>query len=116
VSAAQWVSICAFDDLTPDRGAAALVNGAQVAVFRLADDSLHAVSHKDPYSGANIMARGLVGTRGDEPTVASPMLKQVFSLVSGVALDDPDVRLGVWPVRLIDGTVEVGPPPSEGDE
>lgn len=108
MSAPAWVSVCAFDDLTPDRGAAALVNGEQVAVFRLADDSLHAVSHRDPYSGANIMARGLVGTRGDEPTVASPMLKQVFSLVSGVALDDPDVKLAVWPVRLVEGQVEVG--------
>lgn len=104
----EWTLVCAYDDLTPDRGAAALVDGEQVAVFRLADGSLYAVQHRDPYSGANIMARGLVGTRGDEPTVASPMLKQVFSLVTGSALDDPDVTLGVWPVRLVDGSVEVG--------
>lgn len=107
---AQWLPVCNFDDLTPDRGAAALVDGEQVAVFRLADGSLYAVSHKDPYSGANIMARGLVGTRGDEPTVASPMLKQVFSLRTGVALDDPDVRLDVWPIRVVGGRVEVGQP------
>lgn len=114
MSARGWVSVCAFDDLTPDRGAAALIGDQQVAIFRLADGSLHAVQHRDPYSGANIMARGLVGTRGEEPTVASPMLKQVFSLVTGVALDDPDVRLGVWPVRLVDGMVEVGQRQAEG--
>lgn len=108
MSDTHWVTVCDFEDLTPDRGAAALVDGEQVAVFRLADDSVYAVSHLDPYSGANIMARGLVGTRGDEPTVASPMLKQVFSLKTGAALDDPDTALDVWPIRVVDGRVEVG--------
>ncbi|ORT93031.1 nitrite reductase small subunit, partial [Frankia casuarinae] len=38
-----WTDICALDDLTPDRGVAALVNGAQVAIFRLSDGPVLAV-------------------------------------------------------------------------
>ncbi len=103
-----WLRVCALDDLVPDRGAAALVDGQQVALFRLGTGEVHAVDHRDPFTGANVLARGLVGTRGELATVASPLHKQVFSLTTGQCLDDPDVRLRVWPVRVVDGQVEVG--------
>jgi nitrite reductase (NADH) small subunit len=100
-------TVCRYDDLPVERGVAALVDGEQVAVFRLHDGTVHAVSHRDPFSGANVMARGLVGTRGTVPTVASPMYKQVFDLVTGVCLDDPDQALTVYPVELSGGFVTV---------
>lgn len=103
-----WVAVCALSSLVPDRGAAALVAGRQVALFRLAGtDEVLAVDHRDPFSGANVMARGLVGSRGDIPTVASPVYKQAFDLRTGVCLDDESVALGVWDVRVNDGVVEV---------
>jgi nitrite reductase (NADH) small subunit len=103
-----WTRVCALDALVPDRGAAALVDGHQVALFRLSDSGeVHAVDHLDPFSRANVMARGLVGSRQGTPTVASPMHKQSFDLVTGRCLDDPDVSLHVWPTRVADGWVEV---------
>lgn len=102
-----WTRVCRLDDLAPDRGAAALVDGEQVALFRLASGELHAVSHRDPFTGSNVIARGLVGSRGDVATVASPLHKQVFALSTGVALDYPDVSLGVWDVRVVADEVEV---------
>jgi len=104
----EWVRICSVDALPVDRGAAALVDDQQVAIFRLADGELFAVGHRDPFSGANVMARGLVGTRGDVPTVASPIYKQVFDLRTGHCIDDDSVALGTWPVRVVEGIVEVG--------
>lgn len=104
----EWTRVCAVDDLVPDRGAAALVEGHQVALFRLSDSgAVHAVDHRDPFSQANVMARGLVGSRQGVPTVASPMHKQSFDLATGQCLDDPDVSLQVWPTRVADGWVEV---------
>ena len=44
-----------------------------------------AIGNQDPFSGANVMSRGIVGSRGDVPTVASPMFKQVFDLRTGVS-------------------------------
>ena len=99
--------ICPYGRLPVDRGVAALVDGAQVAVFRTADGDLHAVSNHDPFSGAMVLSRGIVGSRGDRPTVASPVYKQVFDLATGQCLDDPAVRLPVHLVRVRDGLVEV---------
>lgn len=105
----SWTRVCAVDSLVPDRGAAALVDGHQIALFRLSDTgAVHAVDHRDPFSQANVMARGLVGSRQGTPTVASPMHKQSFDLATGQCLDDPDVSLRVWPTRVADGWVEIG--------
>jgi len=103
-----WIPVCALASLVPDRGAAALVAGRQVALFRLREtDEVLAVDHRDPYSGANVIARGLIGSRGNIPTVASPVYKQTFDLRTGVCLDDESTALGVWDVRVSQGVVEV---------
>jgi nitrite reductase (NADH) small subunit len=103
----SWVPVCRYADLEPERGVAALVDGVQVALFRLHDGTLAALDHQDPFCGANVMARGLVGSRGDAPTVASPMYKQVFDLRTGSCLDEPAVALRVHAVRVVDGVVQV---------
>ncbi|MDH2430150.1 nitrite reductase small subunit NirD [Sphaerisporangium sp. TRM90804] len=102
-----WIPICPYTDLIPERGAAALVRGRQVAVFRTHDDRLFAVGNRDPFSGAHVMSRGIAGTRGEEPVVAAPMHKQTFSLITGVCLDDPTTALPTYPTRVTNGTVEV---------
>ena len=84
---ATWHEVCDVTDLSPERGAAALLEGVQVALFRTHDDHVYAVQQLDPYSAANVMSRGIVGSRGDVPTVASPMYKQVFDLRTGKCLD-----------------------------
>lgn len=102
------VRLCALTDLVPERGAVALVDGVQVALIRTHDDEVFAVANLDPYSGAQVIARGLVGTRGGVPTVISPMHKQVFDLRTGECLDgvgsDP-VALRTWPVAVVEGEV-----------
>ncbi|RZS91345.1 nitrite reductase (NADH) small subunit [Motilibacter rhizosphaerae] len=102
-----WTRVCQLDDLQPEVGAAALVAGQQVALFRLLDGTVLATGNQDPFSGANVMSRGIVGTRGDIATVASPMHKQVFDLRSGTCLDDASVALPVYPVVVSNGFVEV---------
>jgi nitrite reductase (NADH) small subunit len=106
-SVGTWHQVCPASRLNPDRGVSALIDGRAVAVFRLAGGALHAVSGTDPFSGATIMSRGLVGSIGGRPVVVSPMFKQRFDLESGVCLDDPSVSLAVFAVRLADDTVEV---------
>ncbi|OAN41009.1 nitrite reductase small subunit NirD [Microbacterium sp. H83] len=110
VSAAPGVRVCTIDDLEVERGRAALIDGEQVALFLLADGSVHAVDNLDPYSGAQVMSRGIVGSRGDAPTVASPLHKQVFDLRTGICLETqgrPDAALRVWPVSVVDRAVHV---------
>jgi nitrite reductase (NADH) small subunit len=104
---AQWIAVCRYDDLIPERGVAALVDGEAVALFRTHDGALHALSNLDPFSNASVLSRGIVGDRGGRPMVASPIYKQVFELATGMCLDDPTVSVRTYPVRLVDGIVEV---------
>jgi sirohydrochlorin ferrochelatase/nitrite reductase/ring-hydroxylating ferredoxin subunit len=78
-----------------------------VALVRLPDDTVRAVAHADPATGASVMARGIVGSRGDRTTIASPLHKDVFDLDTGECLTDPALRLPVWRSRVRDGVVEV---------
>ena len=105
-----WTRICRVDDLLVERGAAALVDGRQIALFRTYDGRLFATDQIDPFSGAAVLSRGIVGDRAGVPTVASPMYKQVFDLRTGQCLDtqgkDP-LSVRVHPVAVTDGEVFV---------
>lgn len=119
----RWERACLVTDLFPERGAAALFGDVQVALFRLPEDPVHgvqvyAVQNLDPFSGAHVMSRGIVGTRAGEPTVAAPVYKQVFSLISGQCLVAADKtpkeglspHLATYPVEVRDGVIHVGLP------
>lgn len=106
-----WTPVCPLSALDPERGVAALVDGQQVALFLLDDGRVLGVGNHDPFSGANVISRGIVGTRGDAATVTSPMHKQSWDLATGACLDagggDP-VDLPTFAVEVRDGVVHVG--------
>jgi nitrite reductase (NADH) small subunit len=105
----RWVSICALDRLLPDTGVCALVEGEQVAIFRVGQGhDLYAISNYDPFSKAYVLSRGIVGDRNGIPKVASPIYKHNFNLVTGQCLDDETVCLQSFPVRIIDNQIQVG--------
>ena len=101
--------VCRIEDIVPDTGVCALVGGEQVAVFRLADGSVHAVGNQDPFSKANVLARGIVGDLKGEVVVASPVYKQHFSLATGRCQEDPSVRIPVYAARIEEAHVVVEP-------
>jgi nitrite reductase (NADH) small subunit len=108
-STTVWEDVCPIEDLVPGRGVAALVGvgKVQVAIF-LVDGELFALSNFDPFSEAFVLSRGIVGSRGDRLKVASPVYKQSFDLRTGECLDDAEVSVPVFAVRVVDGRVEVG--------
>lgn len=95
-----WVSICPYDEMIPGRGVAALLGNTQVAIFRDRQGALYAVGNYDPFCKAYVISRGLIGSHGDIPTVASPMYKHVFNLQNGAYLKDDSIRLPVFKVRV----------------
>lgn len=110
----DWTEACPLSRLEPLRGVAVLLpGGAQVALFRLADDSIRAVGNVDPIGRAAVLSRGIVGDRGGFPVVQSPLKKQAFSLLDGRCLDDPAVSIPVYDTRItVDGTVFVANSPN----
>ncbi len=102
--------MCHADELEPMWGEAALVGGSLVGVVLLPDGSVRAFSNTDPRTGASVMARGIVGSRAGAPTIASPLHKDVFDLVTGACATDAALRLPIWRVRVVGGTIEVAAP------
>ncbi len=107
-----WAAICPFDQIVPETGRCALVDGRQIAVFR-SGEQIYALNNRDPFSGVNVMACGIVGDREGVLKVASPIYKQNFSLETGQCLDEAAVSVTAYPARVRDGIVEVLPKPLE---
>lgn len=104
----RWMTICPLDAIAPNTGVNALVGTEQVAIFRVGEtDQVYATGNFDPFSQAFVMSRGLVGDRKGVLKVASPIYKQNFNLKTGECLDDATVKIPVYPVRVVDGQVQI---------
>lgn len=102
-----WVGVCAVSDICLGQGVAAFVCGQQIAIFRTDDDQLFALGNRDPHTQANVLSRGILGSRQDRPVVISPMLKHAFDLQSGVSLSDPEIAVPSYPIRVVGERIEV---------
>ena len=76
------VRVCRLDEIVAGSGVCALVGDDQVAVFRVGNQ-VFALGNRDPFSGANVLSRGIVGDLKGELVVASPVYKQHFGLATG---------------------------------
>ena len=107
----NWTAICATDDILPDTGVCALVEGCHVAVFRLGADPQQpryfAIDNVDPRSGASVLSRGLLGNLGERLVVASPIYKNHFDLATGECLEAPEHSVRAHAVRVEDDRVLV---------
>ncbi|HCN18532.1 MULTISPECIES: nitrite reductase small subunit NirD [Psychrobacter] len=102
-------TICRLNDIIPDTGVCALIDGKQIAIFRTKKNDLFALDNYDPFSQANVLSRGLIGgtmianeTGTDEEVlyVASPIYKQRFNLATGQCLDSEETALNTYKVEL----------------
>lgn len=104
----NWETVCQFDDLIDNVGACVLLNDKQIAIFRLSGSKeLYAIDNHDPFSNANVLSRGMCGDLKGQAVVASPIYKQHFNLETGQCLEDESVKIPVYPVRVVDGSVQV---------
>lgn len=114
--ALRWHAVCRVDELEAAWGEAALVQGTQVALFKVSATEVYAAAHQDPATGSCVMARGILGSKGWRRTIASPLHKQVYDLGTGECYTDPALALPVFPVRIEDGMVTVGLPAAGAGE
>lgn len=107
-AAVRWYHACRVDDIPPWCGVAALIAGRQIALIRQGEgEDIRAVGNFDPFSRAFVISRGIVGDLGGIPVVASPVYKQHFRLSDGVCIEDAQVSLPVYAVRIEHGDVLV---------
>lgn len=106
-----WIEVCHYDDLQPDSGVCALVEGKQVAIFYLTRlKTAFAIGNFDPFSQANVLSRGMVGDINGEPMVASPMYKQHFRLQTGQCFEDENIQVPSYPVSIENNRVAIQMP------
>ncbi|WP_027794092.1 nitrite reductase small subunit NirD [Paraburkholderia acidipaludis] len=105
----HWTSVCRLDDIVPNTGVCALVNGEQVAVFHVDDGAarVFAIGNYDPNSQAAVLSRGLVGSLGERIVVASPIYKHHFDLATGECLEAPQQSVSPYAARVVNGEVYV---------
>lgn len=106
MSDTSWHPVCAARDLEPNLGVRALVNGEQVALFRV-QDRLYGISAIDPFCKAAVLSRGIIGDLKGQVVVASPIYKQHFDLQTGQCLEDAAARLKTYQVRENGDQIEV---------
>jgi nitrite reductase (NADH) large subunit len=94
--------------LIPESGVAALLEGRQIAVFRVGQ-AVYAIGNHDPASGVNVLARGIVGDLNGELVVASPIYKHHYSLTSGRCLEDPELSVPTYAARIMRGRIWIRP-------
>lgn len=105
-----WQDICHIDAIVPNAGRCALIKGEQVAIFRVSrsgNDAIYAINNHDPFSQANVLSRGIIGSISERVVVASPIYKQHFCLESGECLEDEDTRLKTYQVRIENDMVQL---------
>ena len=78
-----------------------------MALFKTAAGTLHALDNRDPVSGAMVLSRGIVGTRGGRDIVVSPMFKQAFDLATGACLDLAETSVAVHEVAVHGGFLAI---------
>ena len=116
-----WERICGLQDLPFDAGVAALIKEnspeeQQIALFRIADsDRVYALSNHDPFSDANVLARGILCSIDEKLAVASPVMKEHFFLDNGQCLEAPEICIATYPVMLQGDEVYVRTTPDAGE-
>lgn len=104
----QWIPVCDKDELIPDSGICVKSGSQQIALFCEGNgQQVYAVDNLDPVGKANVISRGLLGSAESVTYVASPLLKHRFDLKTGICLDDENLRLRTWQVRIQGNQVEI---------
>lgn len=103
---AQWVALVELDDIPVGGGVACLTDDGQIALLRPDPDHVFAIDNHCSHWNEAVLSRGLL-RGGNEPAVACPLHKRLFSLRTGRCLGGDCAALRTWPVRIEDGRVYV---------
>jgi nitrite reductase (NADH) small subunit len=98
-----WQTLCKLEDIPP-RGSRVLKREGEVdiAVFRCGDDSVFAVADRCPHKNGPLSQGIVSGHR-----VTCPLHGMQLGLEDGRAIEPDEGCVGRYPVRVVDGRVEL---------
>ena len=96
-----WYLACSVADVPTDGGACVFIEGRQIAIFNYARrGKWYATDNECPHRQQMALARGMIGSQGDEPKVACPFHKKTFSLETGQCLTDTEYQINTFPIMV----------------
>jgi nitrite reductase (NADH) small subunit len=99
---ARWVKVAEVAQFTPGRGLTVWVNERDLALY-LHQGQVYALGNKCPHRGGQL-ADGHITADGN---VICPLHSWDFEVKTGVSRYDNQDNVPVYPVRVVDGAVEV---------
>jgi nitrite reductase (NADH) small subunit len=104
-----WLTVGRIEDI-PRQGARVIsAPGGNIAVFRTVDDEVFALRDQCPHKGGPL-SQGIVHGK----KVACPLHDWKINLDSGLAVAPDEGCAASFPVRVIDGVVELSLTPNTG--
>jgi NAD(P)H-dependent nitrite reductase small subunit len=97
-----FVRVADAADIAPGKGALIERDGVALAVFNAGGGRFYAVSPVCPHEDGPLAEGWLEGQ-----TIVCPWHGYNFDLTTGACLVDPDLQIATYPVRVVDGAVEV---------
>ncbi len=98
---AQWTKVCSLATL-PEGACKTVECGTKVVAVFHNNGALNAIDDFCPHMGAS-----LSGGHVEDGCVTCPWHAWRFRLTDGAWADNPRIRIGSYPTRVVDGVVEV---------
>jgi nitrite reductase (NADH) small subunit len=99
---AEWMTIGNLDDIPPLGARVVTMAGGDIAVFRTRDDHVFALADRCPHRGGPL-SQGIVHGK----SVTCPLHNWVIELESGQAAAPDEGCAKAYPVRVIDGVIQL---------
>lgn len=96
------IDIGPIDEIPVGEGRTFAIDGTQIAVFRLRDDTLRAVDAVCPHRGGPL-ADGLA----DDRVIVCPLHNHTFDLCTGAEVSGAAMSVRSYPVEAVDGSIRV---------
>jgi len=105
----NWFAACFKEDVPANGGVCVKYGEKQIALFQFSRrGEWFATQNECPHRKQMALSRGLIGTQQDEPKVACPFHKKIFSLATGACLNGDDCSIETYPVKVEDDKVFIG--------
>ena len=102
----RWIELVALDTIPVGGGVACQTEAGQIALLRPDADRVFAIDNHCSHWNEAVLSRGLL-RGGDEPAVACPLHKRLFSLTTGACKQGDCAPLRTFPLRIVDGRVQI---------
>ena len=97
----EFITVARAQDIPNQGGLAVRLGGQQIAIFRI-EETYFAIENECPHKGAPLSQGTVAGG-----SIFCPFHGWEFHLKSGACVDCPTSPVRTFPVRVIDGQVQV---------